>query len=84
MDNKKTISRRDFLKIVGITTATAATATVTGCTPGSQKEFSTPGEMTYRTDPKTGDRISLLGFGCMRFPVVPSPEGHGDMIIPMP
>lgn len=79
-NSTKEISRRDFLKIVGITTATTAAATVTGCTPGSEKEFSTPGEMTYRTDPKTGDRISLLGFGCMRFPVVPSPEGHGDMI----
>jgi predicted aldo/keto reductase-like oxidoreductase len=32
--------------------------------------FST-GEMTYRTHPQNGDRISLLAFGCMRFPVLP-------------
>ena len=26
--------------------------------------------MTYRTNPKTGDRVSLLGYGCMRWPTV--------------
>ncbi|MFZ2073000.1 MAG: aldo/keto reductase, partial [Methanoregula sp.] len=24
--------------------------------------------MLYRTVPKTGDRLSILGFGCMRLP----------------
>ena len=28
------------------------------------------GEMTYRTNPSTGDRVSLLGFGMMRLPSV--------------
>lgn len=34
--------------------------------------------MTYRVNPKNGDKISLLGFGCMRFPMQPgadSPTG---------
>lgn len=26
------------------------------------------------------DRVSLLGYGCMRWPTVPSPDGKGDMI----
>lgn len=29
------------------------------------------GEMTYRTTPTTGDRVSLLGYGCMRWPTRP-------------
>jgi predicted aldo/keto reductase-like oxidoreductase len=29
------------------------------------------GKMTYRINPANGDRISLLGYGCMRFPVLP-------------
>jgi len=28
--------------------------------------------MLYRTVPKTGDRLSVLGFGCMRLPTAPS------------
>jgi predicted aldo/keto reductase-like oxidoreductase len=34
--------------------------------------------MTYRTHPHSGDKVSLLGFGCMRFPMSPeaaSPAG---------
>ncbi|MBQ9452009.1 MAG: aldo/keto reductase [Desulfovibrio sp.] len=26
--------------------------------------------MTYRTNPSSGDKVSLLGFGCMRYPVM--------------
>lgn len=31
--------------------------------------------MQYRVDPKSGNRISALGLGCMRFPGAP---GHPD------
>ncbi len=31
-------------------------------------QLSVSGEMTYRTDPKTGQKVSLLGYGCMRWP----------------
>ena len=24
--------------------------------------------MTYRTNPKTGEKVSILGYGCMRWP----------------
>ena len=30
------------------------------------------GPMTYRTNPKTGDKVSLLGYGCMRLPLLPT------------
>lgn len=33
------------------------------------------GKMTYRTNPTTGDKVSLLGYGCMRWPTLPT-EGE--------
>ncbi len=75
MDNNS-INRRDFLKIAGTGVAAAALA---GCAGGKQKqgeaEAAVLGEvptdkMTYRTTPTTGDRVSLLGYGCMRWPSV--------------
>ena len=80
------MDRREFLKIVGISTV-AATTSLYGCGSGSgPKGGSTTagnvpdGGMTYRTNPTTGDRVSILGYGCMRWPTVPSPDGKGDLI----
>lgn len=73
------INRRDFLKIVGITTATT-TASIYGCKPSGKDDPVSTGQMTYRTMPSSGDKVSLLGYGCMRWPLLPSPEGHGDLI----
>jgi predicted aldo/keto reductase-like oxidoreductase len=28
------------------------------------------GEMTYRTHPQNGDKVSILGYGCMRWPMI--------------
>lgn len=89
MDNqdKKDISRRDFLKIVGISTA-ATTAALAGCdsrkNPVSgdrraQDDVPTD-RMTYRTNPKSGEQVSLLGYGCMRWPTLPAPGGDGNVI----
>ena len=36
-------------------------------------------KMTYRTSPK-GEKISLLGYGCMRWPTIPAPEKGGNII----
>jgi predicted aldo/keto reductase-like oxidoreductase len=37
--------------------------------------------MTYRSFPALGeDKVSLLGYGCMRWPTMPNPEGKGDII----
>ena len=84
--NKKNINRRDFLKIVGITGATA-TAALYGCKPKDGSALDTnatqpvpTGKMTYRTSNKKNDHVSLLGYGCMRWPTVPAPDGKGDMI----
>lgn len=69
--NKKDITRRNFFKIVG--TAGAVTAGLTAC--DGRNNNTAGGEiptdkMTYRTNPKTGDKVSLLGFGMMRLPSV--------------
>ena len=82
----KSINRRDFIKIVGITTA-ATTAAFYGCNPkdyrATDRSALTPvptDKMTYRTFPLIGDKVSLLGYGCMRWPTIPSPDGKGDLI----
>lgn len=85
--NKKDINRRDFIKIVGISAATS-TAVLYGCSSKNNSSLSSAtgeGEiptdkMTYRTAPTTGDRVSLLGYGCMRWPLKPAPDGKGDVI----
>lgn len=71
-DNKNKLSRRDFLKIAG--TAGLAATGMAACNNSSApvitgKELPI-GRMTYRTNPKTGDKVSLLGYGCMRWPTV--------------
>jgi len=70
-------SRRRFLKQLGIG---AAASVVTACggrslvdnSAGENVENISAGEMTYRDNPNTGDRVSVLGYGCMRLPTVGS------------
>ncbi len=78
---KNNIDRRDFLKILGGTTAAVAIASCSGGANG--KNGATNGEilkgkMTYRTTPK-GDKISILGYGCMRWPKLPQPAEDGNV-----
>lgn len=72
------ISRRGFLKITGI--AGAATVLASGC--GRRNDEATAevpeGQMTYRN--LNGDRISLLGYGCMRWPQKAAAEGQESEI----
>ena len=78
---KKDISRRSFLKLFGAGTVATAVA-VAGCKPGNKageeaadeykNQVEPPkGKMTYRTNPKTGEKVSLLGYGMMRLPTKP-------------
>lgn len=66
------INRRDFLKRLG---AGAATVALASCSNVSNEiesvvEKHIAGEMTYRINPKTNDKVSLLGYGMMRLPTM--------------
>lgn len=77
-ENKHNINRREFLKRLGAGAA-VTTAALAGCTTdknpatGNATTAATPiptDKMTCRTNPKSGERVSLLGYGCMRWPDV--------------
>lgn len=83
--NKKVISRRNFFKVLGAGSV-AATAAVVGCKPnntvtaegGSIGEVPTD-KMTYRINHNTGDKVSLLGYGCMRWPLRKNSKGEDEI-----
>lgn len=77
------ISRRDFLKRLGIGTSIITGLSLAGCNTAEKKvkELSDKenGAMTYRKNPKTGENVSILGYGCMRWPTKPVENGEeGD------
>ena len=69
-------SRRKMLKKVAGGVAGAALAYYGLSRFGVRPDNARPspaaatGPMTYRVNPKNGDKISLLGYGCMRLPVL--------------
>mgnify|MGYP002588962330 FL=1 len=77
-NKKNQIDRREFLKRLGIGAA-VSTVALTGCNSGENSvsgDRSALGDipvdrMTFRTNPKTGEKVSLLGYGCMRWPTLP-------------
>ena len=77
------INRREFLKVTGVAAA-ATTAVLAGCSPRKDSAdvlSEVPVDrMTYRSFPSLGDKVSLLGYGCMRWPTMPNPEGRGEII----
>lgn len=76
------MKRRSFLKYIGIG---AAAATVASCIKSNDNSEPSPkrhkkGPMTMRTNHNTGDKVSLLGYGCMRLPVVEGEDETTDCI----
>ena len=69
------MDRRDFLKISGAA-AMAAACAPKGTQPAGADEG--PEQMIYRENPKNGDKVSLIGFGCMRWPMVKDASGVID------
>ena len=83
-----TIDRRNFLKVLGAGTAVASTNLLYGCADAKTSDTvsgSNQGEvptdkMTYQINSRTGDRVSLLGYGCMRWPTRQKADGSGEEI----
>ena len=84
----KNISRRSFLKLFGAGTVATA-ATLAGCKQGDKagdqaaEEYKNQveppvGQMTYRENPKTKEKVSLLGYGMMRLPTLPDNNNEYD------
>ena len=89
---KRNISRRSFLKAFGAG-AVGTAAVMAGCKDASKageqaaneykNQVEPPvGKMTYRENPKTKEKVSILGYGMMRLPtkVDNSDEFDQDMI----
>lgn len=88
--NIRPIGRRRFLKLTGTISAFSA-LTLTACRksisgtsniiekemPNSQREPQSD-LMEYRTNPNTGDKVSLLGYGCMRLPSLKDAPQQGN------
>lgn len=62
------MKRREFLRSAGFLAAGAALGACTSKSNESGQTGKTPGPMTLRTNPNTGDKVSVLGYGCMRLP----------------
>lgn len=79
-EKKNKIDRQEFIKRMSAGAAVSAVA-LTGCDPrnnavtGNRSGSSEvpAGKMTFRTHPTNGDKVSLLGYGCMRWPLKPNP-----------
>lgn len=86
-EHNTNISRRSFLKVLGI----GGTAAMAACAGKSahdaalddyKSQVEPPvGKMTFRTNPKTHEKVSLLGYGMMRLPTKDDSEEFDQEMI---
>ena len=82
------IDRRSFLKLFGAG-AVASSTLLSACKGkgdiSSKGNYGEPpkGKMTYRVNPKTKDKVSILGYGMMRLPVVGGGTGRENPDAPL-
>ena len=80
------INRREFLKRLGVGASAAAAlnacGTDTGNGSGKSATLEVPTDgMTYRINPKTNEKVSILGYGCMRWPMMKDPNNSDNEIV---
>lgn len=69
------LTRRQFLGR-GVAAAAALGAASLGCSPKRESASdSEPGQVSCRRDPKSGQEVSVLGYGCMRWPMTKDAQG---------
>lgn len=80
------VARREFLKRLGLGTA-ATTIVFAGYDTKNPMVGSRTArgdvpadKMTYRVNPKSGEKISVLGYGCMRWPMKSAADGKDEVI----
>lgn len=88
MEKKKynNIGRGEFLARLGAGSALTVAA-LAGCKPSNMKfdpydvdDDDVPTDkMEYRTNPNTGDKVSILGYGCMRWPMRKGENGRDEL-----
>lgn len=82
----KDLNRRDFLKIFGSATI-ASSAVLTACTNKNMHQTTATQQeppkdkMTMRTNRFSGDKVSILGYGMMRLPVLQKNEDSDPDVI---
>ena len=71
------MDRRDFLKTAGAGALAVGATSLTGCSFSSDKRVEVSGDasMQMRTSPKNGEKVSLLGYGCRRWPMKKGADG---------
>ena len=75
---KNNIDRREFFKTAGSAALVmgglgwASKGGATAAAAASEE----PGGMTYRTNNGNGDKVSILGYGCMRWPMIKDENGR--------
>ena len=74
---KQDINRREFIKTATVAgLAMSSLGTIASCAGNESKTASAEeGEMTYRTNPGSADKVSILGYGCMRWPMIKDDQG---------
>ena len=69
------MKRRDFIKISGAAALAAACGPKDARPASGMTNAEGPEQMLMRENPKNGDVISALGFGCMRWPMIKDANG---------
>ena len=76
------ITRREFVRRIGTGAIAAALASCRNNTIADIAQTNSnvaDGQMTYRTTPTTGDKVSILGYGMMRLPMTSQITENGTV-----